>query len=140
MTVTHDAAQRAAIHERIVVASEYAGAVDMPAEHGRQAMDAYREAGDEAGRLRAATLMARDLIGFHLEDEAAATLQSAIEEAKPLGEVPRVRRRLRGARSGRDAGPAAYRGDRGRRSGAAHGRDRETRRPWSRRWSPRARR
>ena len=90
LTVTHDAAQRAAIHERIVVSSEYAGAVDMPAEHGRQAMDAYREAGDEAGRLRAATLMARDLIGFHLEDEAAAALQSALEEAKPLGEVPEL--------------------------------------------------
>ena len=90
LTVTHDAAQRAAIHERIVVSSEYAGAVDMPAEHGRQAMDAYREAGDEAGRLRAATLMARDLIGFHMEDEAAGVLQSAIEEAKPLGEVPEL--------------------------------------------------
>ena len=48
----------------------------------------YREAGDEAGRLRAATLMARSLINFHLEDEAAAALQSALEEAKPLGEVP----------------------------------------------------
>ena len=90
LTVTHDAAQRAAIHERIVVSSEYAGAVDMPADHGRQAMDAYREAGDEAGRLRAATLMARTLIDFHLEDEAAAALQSAMEEAKPLGEVPEL--------------------------------------------------
>ena len=90
LTVTHDAAQRAAIHERIVVSSEYAGAVDMPADHGRKAMDAYREAGDEVGRLRAATLMARDLIGFHLEDEAVAALRSAIEEAKPLGEVPEL--------------------------------------------------
>ena len=50
----------------------------------------YREAGDEAGRLRAATAMARDLIGFHLEDEAAATLDPAIEEAKPLGKVPEL--------------------------------------------------
>jgi tetratricopeptide (TPR) repeat protein len=87
LTVTHDPAQRAAIHERIVVAAEYAGVVDMPADHGRRAMEAYREAGDEVGRLRAATAMARDLIGFHMEDEAAATLESAIEEARPLGEV-----------------------------------------------------
>ena len=62
----------------------------MPAEHGRLAMDAYREAGDEAGRLRAATLMARDLIGFHMEDQAVEALRSAIEEAKPLGEVPEL--------------------------------------------------
>jgi tetratricopeptide (TPR) repeat protein len=90
LTVTHDAAQRAAIHERIVVASEFAAATDMPANHGRKSMDAYREAGDEAGRLRAATLMARALIGFHLEDEAAATLEPAIVEAKPLGKVPEL--------------------------------------------------
>ncbi|HET9539004.1 MAG TPA: adenylate/guanylate cyclase domain-containing protein, partial [Candidatus Limnocylindria bacterium] len=38
LTVTHDVGQQAAIHERIVVSSEYAGAVEMLADHGRQAM------------------------------------------------------------------------------------------------------
>jgi class 3 adenylate cyclase/tetratricopeptide (TPR) repeat protein len=90
LTVTQDPAQRGAIHERIVVSSEYAGLIDMPADHGRRAMEAYREAGDEVGRLRAATAMARDLIGFHLEDEAAAALEAAIGEARPLGQVPEL--------------------------------------------------
>ena len=90
LTVTHDAAARAAIHERIILSSEYAGALEMTLEHGRKAMEAYREAGDENGRLRAATLMSRNLIGFHLEDQAAADLTAAIEEAKPLGEVPEL--------------------------------------------------
>jgi class 3 adenylate cyclase len=90
LTVTDDVAQRAGIHERIVHASEYAGVLDMTADHGHKAMDAYREVGDEVGRLRAATLMCRDLIGFHLEDQAAEELLAAIEEAKPLGETPEL--------------------------------------------------
>jgi tetratricopeptide (TPR) repeat protein len=87
LTVTQDAAQRAAIHERIVLSSEYAAAMEMSGEHGRKAMDAYREAGDEVGRLRAATLLSHNFIGFHLDDEAVATLEAAIEEARPLGEI-----------------------------------------------------
>ncbi|HEX5579502.1 MAG TPA: adenylate/guanylate cyclase domain-containing protein, partial [Candidatus Limnocylindria bacterium] len=87
LTVTQEAAQRATIHERIVQASEYAAAMDMAADHGHKAMDAYREAGDEIGRLRAATLMSRDLIGYHLEDQAVAELTAAIDEARPMGEV-----------------------------------------------------
>ncbi len=124
LTVTHDAAQRAAIHERIVVSSEYAGAVDIPADHGRQAMDAYREAGDEAGRLRAATLMARSLISFHLEDEAAAALQSATGGGQATGRGSRARQGICRARPGRNAGRAACGVDRGRGSGVAHGSDR----------------
>jgi tetratricopeptide (TPR) repeat protein len=90
LTVTHEAAQRAAIHERIILSCEYAGALELSSEHGRAAMGAYDEAGDPVGRLRAATAMSHNLIGFHLEDEAADALRATIEEARPLGEVPEL--------------------------------------------------
>ena len=99
----------------------------MTSEHGHKAMEAYREAGDEVGRLRAATLMSRNLIGFHLEDQAAADLTAAIEEAKPLGDVPELAGAYAELRAGQDAARAARRGHRGGGPGLAHGCHRQPR-------------
>ena len=70
LTVTHDAAQRAAIHERIVVSSEYAGC-GRYARRPRPQGDGCVSRGGRRGRP--APRRHTDgphLIGFHLEDEA----------------------------------------------------------------------
>jgi class 3 adenylate cyclase len=90
LIVTGDAAERAAIHERICRAAEPGAMVELGFEHGRLAAETYRQLGDLVGALRAATALARNMINFHLEDEAATTLDQAIRDAEPLGEVPQL--------------------------------------------------
>jgi tetratricopeptide (TPR) repeat protein len=90
LTVTDDPAERARIHERAATAGEFAGTMETVIEAGNQAVETYRSLGDAVSTLRTATLLARNLIGFHLEDEARSTLRAAIEEAKPLGNIPEL--------------------------------------------------
>jgi tetratricopeptide (TPR) repeat protein len=90
LTVTEDRAERGRIYERIAVAGEFAGSMDTVVDAGSRAVELYREVGDGLSTLRAATVLGRNLIGFHLEDEAAATLRAAIDEATVLGEVPEL--------------------------------------------------
>lgn len=90
LSVTDAPADQAAIHERITWAAEFAGELELLREHGPRAVEMYRQLGDEAAALRAATLLGTNLIGYHLEDEAVKVLQESIERARPLGEIPEL--------------------------------------------------
>jgi class 3 adenylate cyclase/tetratricopeptide (TPR) repeat protein len=90
LTVTEDPAELARIQERVAVAGEFAGSMDTVVDAGNRAVELYRQVGDGLSTLRAATVLGRNLIGFHLEDEAASTLRAAIDEASDLGEVPEL--------------------------------------------------
>ena len=90
LTVAQDPAELVVIHERIGRAAEPGGVMELAIEHGRLAVEGYRQLGDLVGALRAATALARNMIGFHLEDEAATTLDQAIRDAMPLGDVPEL--------------------------------------------------
>jgi class 3 adenylate cyclase/tetratricopeptide (TPR) repeat protein len=88
LTVTTDPAEQAQIHERIADTGEFAGDMEQVATSGRTAVAMYRQLGDTLGLLRAGSTLGRNLISFHLEDEAVETLKRAIEEAAPLGDIP----------------------------------------------------
>jgi class 3 adenylate cyclase/tetratricopeptide (TPR) repeat protein len=90
LTVTDDPAERGNIHERIAVAGEFAGSMETVVDAGSKAVELYRQVGDRLSTLRAATVLGRNLIGFHMEDEAASTLRAAIDEASELGDVPEL--------------------------------------------------
>ncbi len=90
LTVARDELEQAAIHERIAKAGEPAGDLTLGIVNAKEAVNLYRGAGDGVSQLRAATRLGRNLINFQHEAEAAETLERAIEEAEPLGEVPEL--------------------------------------------------
>jgi hypothetical protein len=88
--VTDDPAERASIHERLMMAAEYAGDIELVREHGPQAVEIYRGMADEPAALRAATALGSNLIGYHIEDEGLQVLLDAIEHARPAGDIPEL--------------------------------------------------
>jgi class 3 adenylate cyclase len=90
LTVTDDPAEQAAIRERAGQSAEFAGALELAINHFSEPAAAYRALDDQLSLLRASTLLGRNLLFFHNEDEAIEVLQAAIREAEPLGEVPEL--------------------------------------------------
>jgi tetratricopeptide (TPR) repeat protein len=87
LSVAHDPAEQAAIRERAGQSAEYAGLAEIAINQFREAATAYRTLGDGVSLLRASTLLGRNLLFFHHEDEALRVLKATVQEAEPLGEV-----------------------------------------------------
>ena len=90
MSVTDDPAEQAAIRERAGQSAVYAGLLEIANHQFREAANAYRTMGDRVSLLRASSLLGRNLLFFHHEDEALSVLKAAVKEAEPLGEVPEL--------------------------------------------------
>ena len=90
LTVTKDVAERAALHERIATSSEYAGLLSAGSDHASEAAALYRDVGDGRGAIRANTLVGRNLVTSHREEDAVEHLQRTISDGRELGDVPEL--------------------------------------------------
>ena len=90
MSVTEGPAEKASLHLRAAESGEYAADLSGAMDHARAAAVLFRTVDDKQGALSATTWLGRHEINYHWERRAIETLQQAIAEAEPLGDVPEL--------------------------------------------------